>query len=110
RQAAQLCQNARGPVVQFVQVTSLDGVLELRIAEPTADIQILSRSKEERGSGNLRQLGAQPVDHLLHAGGMMPDSVALIERLESDKHSRRVGNAGPSGKSHCRLHRRVLPT
>ena len=51
---------------------------------PAADAQVLHGLQEQRGAGHLRELAAEPVDHLVGGG------LALAEGLERDEHAARV--------------------
>ena len=56
---------------------ALQRVLILRIAQASADVEVLHGLQEERGARHTRQLGPQAVDHLV--GGR---ALALFERLQ----------------------------
>ena len=71
-------QDSRGPIEQVLKVVSLQGVLELSVAQATADLHILHRLEGKRGSGDARQPGPQPVDHLI--GTQLP----FRERFQGD--------------------------
>ena len=64
---AKLLQELGRPFVQFVQVLARKRVLKLGVGLAAADLQILHCLEVQRRAGNMRQLGAQPGDHLVGA-------------------------------------------
>ena len=72
----------RRPVVELVGIGRGEGVLELGLAEPAADIDVLAGLHEVAHARHLGHLGPQALDHLLRriAG-------TLVERLQLDEHA-----------------------
>ncbi len=99
RNGPQLLQKLGRPCVELVQVFARQGVLELGVGHASADLQILHALEVQGCAGNMRQLGTQAADYLVHA------DLALGQRLERHKHARLVlGRAAAHGGDnilHC---------
>ena len=79
------------PLVQFGEVGIGQGVLILRLSDPTADIDVLSWGEEHVGAGHLGKLRPQPVDDLPRR------CRALIARLEDDGEAAGIGGVRAVG-------------
>ena len=104
RQGAQLGQNLRRPFVQLRRIGVLKRVLELRQRRARADGDVLRGLHEDIDADDLRQLLAQPRDHLEGV------DVAILARLQRDEHAAVIlrGVAGARAQPHRhRVHRRI---
>ena len=77
-----LLQQLGRPLVELVQILARQGVLILRVRQAAADLQILHCLEVQGRSGDVRELGTQPCDHLVGA-----ESCAPIQRLQDDIHA-----------------------
>ena len=77
-QRPHLREQSRGPCIKVVEVCALQSVLILRIAESSADGQVLRRLQDQCRSRHDREFSAQPVDHVVgaHAFDRIPRSAA----------------------------------
>ena len=73
-----LCKTRGAQSSRSLNVVSLQGVLKLGVARAAADLHILHRLQEKRGSGHAGHARPQPVDHLIGA------DLALLERFQRD--------------------------
>jgi len=68
------------PVVQLVGTNTLQDVLKLGFAGPSAQLQVLNGSHENADAGDFAQFAPQTFDNLLHRQ-------TLVTRLKSNKHA-----------------------
>ena len=84
RQLLQPADETVGPVIQFIRIGIFQRVLVLRAAHPVVHGNVLHRLHEQLDSLNLIQLRLEPADHVGRA------DLALVERLQIDRHSAAV--------------------
>src|SRR5260370_40665915 len=78
-QRLQLVEDLRRPLVQFVEISVLQGVLILRSRRATADIDVLRRLQKECSAFYLGERRPHPPDDFVVR------NVALIARLHGDE-------------------------
>lgn len=92
RQLIQPADESVGPVIEFIGVRVFESVLILRPAHPIVDRNVLHRLHKQLYALNLAQLRTEAADDV---GGA---HLALLERLEVDRHSttirRCIGSVG----------------
>jgi hypothetical protein len=102
RQFAELLQHSLRPIVQLLQVITLQRVLVGGVAHAAAHADVLHGLQEEGRPRHLCELGAKPPDHL--GGG----ELAFSDRLQRDEDASGVGGPALSaGESDQRVDGRV---
>jgi hypothetical protein len=101
RNLLQLSEDLRRPCKQLVRTVGLECVLILRVGGATADADVLHRLQKQRCPWNLRQLAAQPADHLIRR------YLALAERLERNEDEAAIGLSA-AGEADHDINRRIL--
>ena len=96
RHGLQLVQELLRPLVQFVDIGVLQGVLEAAAGDARADIDVLGRLQEQVGALDLGKLRPQPVDDLRGV------ELALVARLERDEIAAGVGRLRAAGAAGLR--------
>ena len=115
RQASQFVQQTWRPVIQVVEICTLQSVLVLRIAEAPANGEILGGLQDQRRARHDGQLAAKTIDHIV--GGdqraalpemLRPAGAALFQRLQHHKEPPLVQRCVSAGKSDYGINRRIF--
>ena len=101
RQSLQPSHQPRRPLIEVLQVVSLQGVLVLRARWPAAHPDVLHGLHEKRRPSDARRLASNPPDHLIGA------DLPLPQRFELREHPRRVDRPAASRKRHHVVNRGI---
>src|SRR5262249_44234633 len=82
----ELIEHQRGVFGEVVQIISLESILIISLAHPSAYVDVLYASEKRACARNRSEFGPEAIDDIVH-GGILP----LLKRFQRDKHTRGIG-------------------